>query len=105
MTVWDLIKRASNEKMWKRGEDLKDNVFSVYQDEHEWEILVQEGQKKHEVYIGIDAKEWDCSCGSKIDPIVVLFKVLHKCGAPNLQATRKLFFLCFHRCSLRVIRI
>ena len=39
------------------------------QDEVEWEVIVEDGKKEYEVYLGIEDEEWDCTCGAKDMPL------------------------------------
>ena len=65
MSIWTQIKRAAKTKTWAKGNQLSNSVYSVYQDEEEWEFLVLEESEEYEIYLGIEKEEWDCSCSSR----------------------------------------
>ena len=70
MSIWAQIQRSSKPSTWSKANSYSNHVFVLAQDEVEWEVIVEDGKKEYEVYLGIEDEEWDCTCGAKNMPCV-----------------------------------
>ena len=76
MSIWEQIQKEAQANVWSRSNRYAQHVFVSFEDDDEWEGLVEDGDKEHNVYIGKSDDEWDCGCGSPVMPCVHICAVV-----------------------------